>query len=112
MKLYHCLVLFFITLSVAEPGRLGGIARIHRDRLQLPEVKEIIKIALEKIDPCAELSDVLCGTMQVVNGIKYRFRIRTTQKPNCDGGFQGPKISVIRIHLPADRTSEPSFKME
>ncbi|VUZ49831.1 unnamed protein product [Hymenolepis diminuta] len=112
MKLYHCLVLFFITLSMAEPGRLGGIARIHRDRLQLPEVKEIIKIALEKIDPCAELSDVLCGTMQVVNGIKYRFKIRTTQKPNCDGGIQGPKISVIRIHLPADRTSEPSFKME
>lgn len=112
MGLHLGFIFLLLVLFEATNGRPGDTIRIDYARLKSPEIRELVRDALDKVSPCAELRNLLCGTMQISDGVKYRFRIKTHTRPNCGNNNPGTMISVLRIYIPADRSVEPMIQME
>lgn len=88
---------------------------MDRSELENPEIVDLVKHGLAQSDPCAELVAILDGTTQIINGVKYQFRVET--KPKSSGhcqfddvdGFDGNDVRTLTVIQPGSRSAKPSY---
>ncbi len=79
-------LLLVAACSLAAAQMIGGPRPLSQKELDDPRYTDLINAALAVQDPCLEVAELLRGTSQVVNGVKYQFHIRLavfSKDPQC-----------------------------
>uniref|UniRef100_A0A5K3FGM9 Cystatin domain-containing protein n=1 Tax=Mesocestoides corti TaxID=53468 RepID=A0A5K3FGM9_MESCO len=108
-----CLLVFVGLVVASQPptmGMAGGAKAMTREQLDSKEIQEMVRDALKATSPCVDLVSVVSGTVQVVNGMKYHFNVKTVLNSSCVEAMKKKKpVSTVTVHQPAGRDSKPVY---
>ncbi|VDD76315.1 unnamed protein product [Mesocestoides corti] len=108
-----CLLVFVGLVVASQPPKMGmggGAKAMTREQLDSKEIQEMVRNALSATSPCVDLVSVVDGTVQVVNGMKYHFHVKTALNRSCVEAMKKKKpVSTVTVHQPAGRDSKPVY---
>ena len=105
--------LLWLLLVVSEIKALilGGRRYLTHDRLESEEIIKMVEDGLKSTNPCSKLLKIISGTVQIVDGLMYRFKVHTIEDSSCGVSSQGNSVSNLSVYLPAARNAQPVYKL-